>query len=98
MSATAPAEERDEFLARLARHASGLLRQFNDAGVLAAADVHVARRLGVSLVRRLAIERQLHLGAIKPSLGLRRFDGLHHRPPKRVDHRAAHDVRPRPRS
>ena len=31
--------------ARLAVHASGLLRAFNQAGVLAAADVHVARRL-----------------------------------------------------
>ena len=44
MSATAP--ERDPFEARLALHASGLLRQFNHAGVIAAADVHVARRLG----------------------------------------------------
>ncbi len=32
--------------ARLARHATGLLRRFNEAGVLDAADVHVARRLG----------------------------------------------------
>src|SRR5450755_3551013 len=44
MSATAP--ERDPFDARRALHASGLLRQFNHAGVIAAADVHVARRLG----------------------------------------------------
>ncbi|MGI8715790.1 MAG: hypothetical protein ACR2NR_21940, partial [Solirubrobacteraceae bacterium] len=44
MSTSAPA--RDEFLARFAGHASGLLREFNQAGVLAAADVHVARRLG----------------------------------------------------
>ena len=35
----------DVFDARLARGASGLLLEFNDAGVLAAADVHVARRL-----------------------------------------------------
>jgi exodeoxyribonuclease V alpha subunit len=35
----------DLFDARLARGASGLLLPFNDAGVLAAADVHVARRL-----------------------------------------------------
>ncbi|HEY2258534.1 MAG TPA: exodeoxyribonuclease V subunit alpha [Solirubrobacteraceae bacterium] len=39
------ATERDPFEARLAVRASGLLRQFNHAGVLAAADVHVARRL-----------------------------------------------------
>ena len=35
----------ERFDARLARGASGLLLEFNDAGVLAAADVHVARRL-----------------------------------------------------
>ena len=35
----------DLFDARLAQGASGLLHEFNDAGVLAAADVHVARRL-----------------------------------------------------
>ncbi|HZB77793.1 MAG TPA: hypothetical protein VE526_16305, partial [Solirubrobacteraceae bacterium] len=35
----------DAFDARRAVSASGLLRAFNDAGVLAAADVHVARRL-----------------------------------------------------
>ena len=35
----------DPFDARLAVAAPGLLRAFNDAGVLAAADVHVARRL-----------------------------------------------------
>ena len=35
----------DAFDARRAISASGLLRAFNDAGVLAAADVHVARRL-----------------------------------------------------
>ena len=38
-------DERDRFDIRLARGASGLLLEFNDAGVLAAADVHVARRL-----------------------------------------------------
>ena len=31
---------------RLARRATGLLRSFNEAGVLSAADVHVAQRLG----------------------------------------------------
>jgi exodeoxyribonuclease V alpha subunit len=35
----------DVFDARLARGATGLLLEFNDAGVLAAADVHVALRL-----------------------------------------------------
>ncbi len=36
----------DVFEARLATRSSGLLRQFNEAGVLATADVHVALRLG----------------------------------------------------
>jgi exodeoxyribonuclease V alpha subunit len=50
--AAEPARERDPQAARLVLAASGLLREFNQAGVLAAADVHVARRLG-----RLADER-----------------------------------------
>jgi exodeoxyribonuclease V alpha subunit len=37
--------DRDPLEARFAVHASGLLRVFNAAGVLSAADVHVARRL-----------------------------------------------------
>src|ERR1700757_3188798 len=41
-----PARERDPQAARLVLAASGLLREFNQAGVLGAADVHVARRLG----------------------------------------------------
>jgi exodeoxyribonuclease V alpha subunit len=41
-----PVGERDPFEARFVRQASGLLREFNQAGVVAAADVHVARRLG----------------------------------------------------
>jgi exodeoxyribonuclease V alpha subunit len=36
----------DPFDVSLARRAGGLLRRFNEAGVLAAADVHVALRLG----------------------------------------------------
>jgi exodeoxyribonuclease V alpha subunit len=44
--------ERDPFEARFSLHASGLLRQFNEAGVVGAADVHVARELA-----RLAGER-----------------------------------------
>jgi exodeoxyribonuclease V alpha subunit len=43
---SAVAEELDPFEARIAAGASGLLRAFNRAGVLSAADVHVARRLG----------------------------------------------------
>src|SRR6185437_4574788 len=43
---TPTVRERDPFEARFALHASGLLRQFNDAGVVDAADVHVARELG----------------------------------------------------
>jgi exodeoxyribonuclease V alpha subunit len=39
-------QERDPFEARFARQASGLLREFNEAGVVDAADVHVARELG----------------------------------------------------
>jgi exodeoxyribonuclease V alpha subunit len=40
------AQTRDPLEARFARHASGLLRQFNLAAVLSASDVHVARALG----------------------------------------------------
>jgi exodeoxyribonuclease V alpha subunit len=40
-----PARERDPFQPRFALHASGLLRQFNEAAVIDAADVHVAREL-----------------------------------------------------
>ncbi len=36
----------DAFDARRARRADGVLRAFNDAGLLSAADVHVAQRLG----------------------------------------------------
>src|SRR3954452_7519040 len=35
----------DPFDVRLVRGVDGVLREFNDAGVLTAADVHVARRL-----------------------------------------------------
>jgi exodeoxyribonuclease V alpha subunit len=45
-AANAEATECDPFEARFARQASGLLRAFNEAGVIAAADVHVARQLG----------------------------------------------------
>ena len=46
MSVGAGVGERDPFDARIVVQASGPLREFNGAGVLAAADVHVARRLG----------------------------------------------------
>ena len=39
------AEELDPFEARIAAGASGLLRAFNRAGVLSAADVHVGQRV-----------------------------------------------------
>ena len=47
MSAAEPdvVRERDPFEVRFALEASGLLRQFNEAGVVHAADVHVAREL-----------------------------------------------------
>ena len=45
MSADAPKLDIDPLDVRRAVHAPGLLREFNEAGVLAAADVHVARRL-----------------------------------------------------
>jgi exodeoxyribonuclease V alpha subunit len=43
---TTLAGDLDPFDVRRARRAPGLLRAFNDAGILAAADVHVALRLG----------------------------------------------------
>jgi exodeoxyribonuclease V alpha subunit len=48
VSTTAPAvaEVEPDRSATLARSATGLLREFNDLGLLHAADVHVARRLG----------------------------------------------------
>ncbi len=45
MSATATVAQPDRFDARLASAASGRLRAFNEIGLLAAADVHVAARL-----------------------------------------------------
>ena len=45
MSATAEVPGRDPFEARRAVGAAGLLREFNEIGVLSAADVHVAARL-----------------------------------------------------
>jgi exodeoxyribonuclease V alpha subunit len=45
MSAEATEVRPDEYDAQRARRATGLLRDFNEAGVLVAADVHVASRL-----------------------------------------------------
>ncbi len=45
MTTTEPGAEVDPFDVRLARHAPGLLGEFNRAGVLSAIDVHVALRL-----------------------------------------------------
>ncbi len=45
MTATSATSDRDLLDWRIARHATGLLRTFNQAGVLDAADVHVAARL-----------------------------------------------------
>ena len=45
MTVLPPASAIDTHDPRRARHASGLLRAFNDIGVLSAADVHVATRL-----------------------------------------------------
>jgi exodeoxyribonuclease V alpha subunit len=47
VSSPGPAPAIDPFDVRRARDASGLLATFNEAGVLAAADVHVASRLAV---------------------------------------------------
>jgi exodeoxyribonuclease V alpha subunit len=70
-------EEVDRYDVRLAHAARGILRDFNDAGVLAAADVHVARRLallggerdpGVVLAAALAV-RAPRLGHVHVDLG-----------------------------
>ena len=68
----AHAYEGDGFDVRLALSATGLLRTFNEAGVLSAADVHVAQRLGrlgredderVLLAAALAV-RGVRLGSV----------------------------------
>ena len=46
MSTGGGVDERDPFDARISVQASGPVREFNVAGILSAADVHVARRLG----------------------------------------------------
>jgi exodeoxyribonuclease V alpha subunit len=77
VSEAAVSAERDPFEARFARQASGLLREFNEAGVIDAADVHVARELGrlsgesddaVLLAAALAV-RGPRLGHVHVDLG-----------------------------
>jgi len=74
---SAPAAEVDPFDVRRALQAPALLRAFNDAGVLGAADVHVARRLAalageddeaVALAAALAA-RSPRLGHVYVDLG-----------------------------
>jgi exodeoxyribonuclease V alpha subunit len=67
---SAAVAEQDRFDVRRARHAPGLLREFNDAGVLSAADVHVALRL-VALARDEdpAVALAAALAARGPRLG-----------------------------
>jgi exodeoxyribonuclease V alpha subunit len=71
-------DPRDPHDPRLARAASGLLGQFNAAGVLGAADVHVAARIGrlgleadeaVLLAAALAV-RGVRLGSVCVELGV----------------------------
>jgi exodeoxyribonuclease V alpha subunit len=63
--------DRDPFDVRLARDAPGPLRAFNDAGVLSAADVHVARRLAAlgGCAGDDAVLLALALAARAPRLG-----------------------------
>jgi exodeoxyribonuclease V alpha subunit len=64
------ATDRDPLEARLATHASGLLREFNQVGVLAAADVHVARRLAAMTSERdEAVSLAVGLAVRAPRLG-----------------------------
>jgi exodeoxyribonuclease V alpha subunit len=69
------ADDRDPFDATLAAGASGLLAVFNQAGVLAPADVHVARMLGrVALVEDEAVLLATALAVRAPRLGNVRVD------------------------
>jgi exodeoxyribonuclease V alpha subunit len=68
MSATSI--DHDPLQARLATNASGLLREFNQVGVLAAADVHVARRLAsLTGERDEAVALAVALAVRGPRLG-----------------------------
>jgi len=60
----------DPFAPRLALQASGLLRAFNQAGVLSAADIHVARRLcALASERDDAVQLAVALAVRAPRLG-----------------------------
>ncbi len=62
--------DRDPLHPERVAHASGLLRQFNQAGVLVAADVHVARRLAaLAGVRDEAVLLAVALAVRAPRLG-----------------------------
>jgi exodeoxyribonuclease V alpha subunit len=62
--------EPDRFEPRFARRASGLLRDFNRAGVLAASDVHVARQLSrLSGERDESVRLAVALAVRGPRLG-----------------------------
>lgn len=70
VTAAGRAVDRDAFDVRRARHAPAVLREFNDAGVLDAADVHVARRLGARGVEEDAeVLLAAALAARAPRLG-----------------------------
>lgn len=65
-----PEVDRDPLEARFAAAASGLLRAFNRAGVIVAADVHVARRLGaIGGERDESVLLALALAVRAPRLG-----------------------------
>ena len=68
---TALVDAPDPFEVRRARDAPGLLRAFNDAGVLSVADLHVARRLGRARrrARRVGDRSPLALAVRGPRLG-----------------------------
>ncbi len=69
MSTTAPIDG-DPFEPRYVQHASGLLREFNLAGVLSAADVHVARQLGsIAGERDQAVLLAVALAVRAPRIG-----------------------------
>src|SRR5690349_3510494 len=62
--------ERDPFDVRLARQAPEPLQEFNDAGVISSADIHVARRLaGLGEVDEPAVLLAIALAVRGPRLG-----------------------------
>jgi exodeoxyribonuclease V alpha subunit len=70
MSVTVTPAPPDPFDPRRASSATGLLREFNDAGVLWAADVHVAQRLSALVEERNeAVQLAIALAVRGPRLG-----------------------------